>query len=352
MPDPIIDLRSDTVTRPTPGMRAAMQAAEVGDDVFDDDPTVHRLQDRVAALLGKEAALFVPSGTMSNQICVRCHTQPGDEILLDADCHIYNYEAGGPAVHSGVMCQALGGDYGILDVDQLEDKIRPDDVHCTRTRLVCLENTHNRGGGRIYPLDKIKAISEWARASGLAMHLDGARLWNAIVARGTPAAEWARHFDSVSVCFSKGLGAPVGSALAGPKAFVAKARRVRKLFGGGMRQAGILAAAALYALDHHLERLADDHRHAQIIAQAIADAPALLLDPPEVETNLIWFDVDPGWGTARDLAAALHERGVLVQASSLYRLRACTHLDVSAAQAERAADIMCKTIRVVKTSEV
>jgi threonine aldolase len=342
--DQPIDLRSDTVTRPTPGMRAAMQAAEVGDDVFGEDPTVNRLQERVAALLDKEAALFVPSGTMSNQICVRVHTQPGDELLCEASCHIYNYEAGGPAVLSGVTCRPIPGTCGILEVSQLEDKIRPDNEHQVRTRLVCLENTHNRGGGKIYPLEKIQAISSWARRQGLLLHLDGARLWNAVVATGIPPARWARYFDSVSVCFSKGLGAPVGSALAGSREFVQRARRIRKLLGGGMRQAGVLAAAALYALDHHLDRLAEDHRHAQILAQAIAETPGLRLDPPVVETNLVWFQVAPEWGTARDLAAALKERGVLVHVAGPQTLRACTHLDVSRAQVERAAAILQETV--------
>ncbi len=333
----MIDLRSDTVTRPTAGMRAAMQMAEVGDDVFGDDPTVNRLQERVAELLGKEAALFVPSGTMSNQICVNVHTRPGDELLCEAACHIYNHEAGGPAVLSGVTCRVLKSDHGILDVRQLEGKIRPDDEHYVRTRLICLENTHNRGGGRVYPIDKIEAIAKWARQHDLRMHLDGARLWNAMVATGIPAAAWARHFDSVSVCFSKGLGAPVGSALAGSCDFVAEARRVRKRFGGGMRQAGVLAAAVLYALDHHIERLADDHRHAQLIAQAVADTPGLRLQPPIVDTNLVWFEVDPELGTAHDIAAWLRERGILVFASG-QNARACTHLDVSGKDAERAAD--------------
>jgi threonine aldolase len=207
-----------------------------------------------------------------------------------------------------------------------------------RTRLVALENTHNRGGGRVYPLEKIRAISAWAHQHGLLMHLDGARLWNAMVATGIPAATWAQHFDSVSVCFSKGLGAPIGSALAGTREFVTQARRFRKLLGGGMRQAGIAAAAALYALDHHIERLAEDHRNARVIAQAIADTPGLHLDPPEVETNLIWFEVDPEVGTAKEIAASLKQRGILISAAGSYRLRACTHLDVSAAQAERAAE--------------
>jgi threonine aldolase len=344
MPDPIIDLRSDTVTRPTPGMWAAIRAAEVGDDVFGEDPTVNRLQERVAALLGKEAALYAPSGTMSNQIGVKVHTQPGDEVLCETTCHIYNNEAGGPAVLSGVMCRTLEGDYGVLDVGQLEDKVRPVNDHLVRTRLVCLENTHNRGGGRVYPLKKIEAIATWARRHGLRTHLDGARLWNAVVATGIPAAEWSRHFDSVSVCFSKGLGAPIGSALAGSKNLIVQARRIRKLFGGGMRQAGLAAAAALYALDHHVERLAEDHRNARVIARAVADTPGLRLDPPDVETNLVWFEVDPDLGTARDVEAALRGRGVLVHLAGQYTLRACTHLDVSAAQAERAAHVLCEAV--------
>jgi threonine aldolase len=339
MPD-LIDLRSDTVTRPTPAMRAAIQAAEVGDDVFNEDPSVHRLEERVAAVLGTEAALYVPSGTMSNQVAVKAHTQPGDELLCDVNCHIYNYESGGPAVLSGVTCRTIDGDYGVLDVGQLEDKVRPANDHLVRTRLVCLENTHNRGGGRVYPIEKIQAISEWARKYGLIMHLDGARLWNAVVATGIPAKEWARHFDSVSVCFSKGLGAPIGSALCGPREFIARARRIRKLFGGGMRQAGVAAAAALHALDNHVEPLADDHRNAQVIAQAVADTPGLRLDPPEVETNLIFFDVDRELGTAQSVAAAMKARGVLVLPTAPQRIRACTHLDVSAVQAERAADVV------------
>jgi threonine aldolase len=344
MHESIIDLRSDTVTRPTPGMRAAMSAAEVGDDVFGEDPTVNRLQERLAQLLGKEAALYVPSGTMSNQICVKLHTQPGDELLCEASCHIYNFEAGGPAVLSGVTCRVVAGDYGILDVTQLEDKIRPVNEHLVRTRLVCLENTHNRGGGRIYPLEKIQAISSWAHRHSLAMHLDGARLWNAIVATGVPAATWAAAFDTVSVCFSKGLGAPIGSALAGSREFIQRARHIRKLFGGGMRQAGVAAAAALYALDNHVARLAEDHDNAQILAQAIADSPGLRLEPPEVDTNLVWFEVEPELGTAKQLAAALKERGVLVHASGPRAVRACTHLDVSRRQAERAAEVIRQTV--------
>jgi threonine aldolase len=344
MPDSPIDLRSDTVTKPTAGMRAAMAAAEVGDDVMCEDPTVRRLEERVADMLGKEAALFVPSGTMSNQICVRCHTAPGDELLCDVGCHIYENEQGGAAVLSGVTCRTLEGDHGILDVTQLEDRIRPEtDCHQVRTRLICLENTHNRGGGRVYPLTKIQSISDWAHRHGLLMHLDGARLWNAVVATGIEARAWARPFDSVSVCFSKGLGAPVGSALVGSRDLVKKARRVRKLLGGGMRQAGVLAAAALYALEHHIDRLADDHRNARIIAAAIADTAGLCLDPPEVETNLIWVRVDPKFAQASDVVGALQQRGVLVQLSGPSIIRLSTHLDVSTADAERVADIISST---------
>ena len=292
MPERFIDLRSDTVTRPTPGMRAAIQAAEVGDDVFGEDPTVNRLQERVAALLGKEAALYVPSGTMSNQICIKTHTQPGDELLCEARCHIYNFEAGGPAVLSGVTCRTIEGDHGILELSQLEDKIRAQNDHLVRTRI----------------------------------------------ATGIAAAFWARHFDSVSVCFSKGLGAPIGSALAGTKEFITKARRVRKLFGGGMRQAGMAAAAALYALEHHIDRLAEDHRHAQVLAQAVADTPGLRLDPPEVETNIVFIEVERDFATAREVAATLKQHGILVQVVAAQTLRACLHLDVTAAQAEQAAE--------------
>ena len=344
MPERFIDLRSDTVTRPTPGMRAAIEAAEVGDDVFGEDPTVNRLQERVAALLGKEAALYVPSGTMSNQICIKTHTQPGDELLCEARCHIYNFEAGGPAVLSGVTCRTIEGDHGILELSQLEDKIRAQNDHLVRTRVVSLENTHNRGGGRIFPLEKIQAISEWAHKNGLVMHLDGARLWNAVVATGVAAALWARHFDSVSVCFSKGLGAPIGSALAGMKEFIAKARRVRKLFGGGMRQGGMAAAGALYAIEHHIDRLAQDHRHAQVLAQAVADTPGLRLDPPEVETNIVFIEVERDFATAREVAATLKQHGILIQVVAAQTLRACLHLDVTAAQAEQAAETIRRSV--------
>lgn len=336
----MIDLRSDTVTKPTPGMLAAMQAAAVGDDVYGEDPTINRLERVVADYLGKEAALFVPSGTMSNQIAIRLHCRPGEELICDSTSHVLLWEAGGPAALSGVTTRAIDGTFGILSPEQLDGKVRPKDMHSPQTKLVVLENTHNRGGGTCYTLDNVKAIYAWAKANGLAMHLDGARLWNAIVATGVPGKEWARYFDSISVCFSKGLGAPVGSALAGSKDFIDKARWVRKLFGGAMRQAGYLAAACLYAMDHHINRLADDHANAKLIAEAVAKVPGLKLTPPKVETNLVWIEVDPTWDTATNIVGRLKEQGILVSALGRTVIRACTHLNVTREECQRVADMI------------
>lgn len=333
----MIDLRSDTVTKPTPGMLAAMMAAAVGDDVYAEDPTVNELEARVADRFGKEAALFVPTGTMGNQIAVRVHCRPQDEILLEASSHVYLWEAGAPAALSGVTLRTIPGRYGILDVADLEPHLHPDDMHSVRSRLVSLENTHNRGGGVVYPLDKTAAVCAWARANGLATHLDGARLWNAEVASGVGPREWAKHFDTLSVCFSKGLGAPAGSALVGPKELIAHGRRVRKLFGGAMRQVGFLAAACLYAMDRHVARLAADHAHARFLADAVRDVPGLTLVPPQVETNLVWAEVSPELGTAKAVTARLKERGVLAAALGTTVIRLVTHLDVSRADCERAA---------------
>ncbi len=336
----MIDLRSDTVTKPTPGMLAAMLAAAVGDDVFGEDPTVNELERRTASMFGHEAGLFVPSGTMSNQIAVRVHCRPQDEILLETTSHICLWEAGGPAVLSGVTCRTIDGRFGLLDVADFEGKIRPDDMHSVRTRLVSLENTHNRGGGTVYSLDATRRITGWARANGLATHLDGARIWNAMAVTGVSAADWGRKFDTVSVCFSKGLGAPVGSALLGPKNLIAHGRRVRKLFGGAMRQVGLLAAACLYALDHHVGRTAEDHANAKLIADAVRDVPGLTLVPPEVHTNLVWFEVAPELGTAREVADRLKANGVLVAALGAKVIRAVTHLDVTREQCVRAAEVL------------
>jgi threonine aldolase len=333
----MIDLRSDTVTKPTPGMLAAMMAAAVGDDVFGEDPTIIELERRTAAMFGKEAGIFVPSGTMSNQIAVRIHCRPQDEILLETTSHICLWEAGGPAALSGVTCRTIDGHRGLLGDSDFADKIRPDDIHAVRTRLVCLENTHNRGGGTIYSLERVKTISAWARANSLAMHLDGARIWNAIAETKVPAQKWGEMFDTVSVCFSKGLGAPVGSALLGPKDLIVQARRIRKLFGGGMRQAGFLAAACLYALDHNIDRLVEDHANARLLADAVRDVPGLELVPSEVETNLVWFETSSSLGTAKAVAERLKASGVLVAALGKNVIRAVTHLDVSREQCVKSA---------------
>jgi threonine aldolase len=344
-----IDLRSDTVTRPTPGMRAAMAAAEVGDDVFGDDPTVKRLESRVADMLGKEAALYVPSGTMSNQICLRLHCQPGDEFLCETNCHILCYEQGAYAQLFGLAAQPIEGDHGVLHVEQLMGRIRPHNEHCVRTRLVCLENTHNRGAGRVQPYDDVAEICGWAAENGLARHLDGARLFNAVVASGISAADWASHFDTVSVCFSKGLGAPVGSALCGPADLIRQARRVRKALGGGMRQAGIIAAGALYALEHHVERLAEDHANARILAQTVRSTTGLKLDPETVDTNIVIFDIDEELGTAAAFSARLRDEGVWMYPIAPQRIRAVTHLDISRAQIEHAAQRLHEVAAAVQS---
>jgi threonine aldolase len=333
---PPIDLRSDTVTKPTPAMRAAMAAAEVGDDVAGEDPTVGALETRIAELLGTEAAVFVPSGTMSNQLAVRVHCSPGDEFLCDANCHIYNYEQGAYAQLFGVATQPVEGDFGVLRLEQLVDRIRPENDHSVRTRLVCLENTHNRGAGRVLPYDGVVEICRWAADNGLARHLDGARLFNATVATGIPLHDWARHFDTVSVCFSKGLGAPVGSALCGPEESIRRARRHRKALGGGMRQAGIIAAGALYALDHHIDRLAEDHEKARVLAEMIRETSGLTLDPDIVDTNSVIFKIAQALGTAAKFTAKLGEQGVLMYDIGRYRIRAVTHLDVSLEQVRQA----------------
>jgi threonine aldolase len=340
MSDSIIDLRSDTVTRPSLEMRAAMAAAEVGDDVLGEDPTVNLLQKKTAELLGKEAALFVPTGTMANQIAIGVHAAPGDELLCDPTAHVYVWEGGGISRLWGVTARTVPGDNGLLSVAHLEGKIRPDDGHYVRTRLVCLENTQNRGGGRVQPIEQVAKVSEWARSHGLAIHLDGARLMNAVVASGISATDWAKHFDTVSICFSKGLGTPVGSAIAGSVEQIRKAHRLRKVLGGGMRQAGILAAAALYALENNVHRLAEDHAYAKILEKAVVETPGLRLESGAVETNLVWIEVDPSLGTAQQIAARLKRSGVLVSALGPQILRACTHLDISREKAEWAAGLI------------
>jgi threonine aldolase len=338
----MIDLRSDTVTQPTPAMREAMARAEVGDDVFGDDPTVKELEAESATLLGKEAALYTPSGTMANQLAIRGHTEPGDEILVEANAHLYYYESGAPAALSGVMCRCLNGQRGIFTGADVEAALRPADQHFPRTRLVCIENTHNRGGGKIWSVKQIQEVTDTARRHGLLLHLDGARLWNASVATGIPECDYAAHFDTVSVCFSKGLGAPVGSALAGPKFFIEHVRRFRKMFGGGMRQAGIIAAGALFALCHQRARLAEDHANAKALAAGLAAVQGLEAAPAEVETNMVRVRV--GSMPAQQFADRLRAQGVLVLAVGPDTIRAVTNLMVSSADIQAAVAIITRVV--------
>lgn len=308
-------------------MRQAMASAEVGDDVYGEDPTVNRLQEVVAELLGKEAALFVPSGVMANQIALTLHTRPGDEVLLNRRSHIYNYETGAPGVLSGVQLAPIDSPEVLLTADQVEAALRPAMDVFPRSRLVCVENTLNKGGGRVYPLDRLRAIADVAQRHDMALHLDGARLWNAAAASGTPEREYAALADTVWVALSKGLGAPVGSVLAGPDALIAEARRYRKMFGGGMRQAGVLAAAGLYALEHHRPELAHDHAKAKRLANGLAALPAFRIDPATVATNIVLFDVVEG--AAAPVIERLRAEGVLVTPFGPATIRATTHRDVS-----------------------
>lgn len=341
-----IDLRSDTVTKPTSGMREAIARAVVGDDVLGDDPTVIELQERFAALTGKDAACFVPSSTMANQICIKALTQPGDEIIAHEGSHIINYEGGGPAVLSGCMIKALTGNRGQFTARQVEESIRPDDPHFPRTSLVSLENTHNRGGGSIWPIEEIRSVTSAARDRGLKTHLDGARLWNACVATGLSVRDYAEHFDTVSCCFSKGLGAPVGAVLACDKKTIHKVLRYRKLFGGGMRQSGLLAAACIYALEHHFKRLSDDHANARRFAEGIIKVPGLSLNaqhgtPAGVDTNIVLFELAEGVPIdAAALCKRAAEKGVLMFDTGPRRVRAVTSLEVDGAKVDRAAGII------------
>ena len=327
-----VDLRSDTVTRPTPEMLQAMFTAEVGDDVLGDDPNCNALEAEAAALTGMEAALFTPSGTMANQIAIRCWTQPGDEIILESDAHPYHYEAGGAAVISGVQTRLVQGERGLLDPETLFAAIRPYNIHFAQAALVLVENTANRGGGTVYPLSVLERIGEGCREQGLRVHMDGARVMNAVVASGKSLAEIVAPVDSVSICLSKGLGAPVGSILAGPKDMIFRARKVRKMLGGGMRQAGFIAAAGRYALKHHVVRLAQDHRRAQALA---AGLNALGLGTRPVETNMVYVKIPNAEAAAERLNAA----GVLCFALSDDAIRLVTHLDVDDAGIARAVQV-------------
>ena len=323
-------------------MRQAIAEAEVGDDVLGDDPTVGRLEKRVAEILGKEAAVFMPSGTMTNQAAIRLHTEPGDEIVMEANSHTYFYEAGGPAAISGVMCQLIRGQRGLFTAAQLGAVLRPHTVHFPTTKLVVVENTHNRGGGTIWPLEQIASVAKAGRDAGLRLHLDGARLWNATAATGIAEKDYARSFDTVSVCFSKGLGAPVGSALAGSAEMIERARRFRKMFGGGMRQAGIIAAGAMFAIEHNRQRLKEDHANAKRLAEGLAGLEGIEIEPDATETNIVFFDTT---GPAAELAAKMKEKNVLMMALGTNRIRAVTNLMVTEEMIEEAIETITSLCR-------
>ncbi|MCH8122514.1 MAG: aminotransferase class I/II-fold pyridoxal phosphate-dependent enzyme [Bacteroidetes bacterium] len=333
----MIDLRSDTVTKPSPGMLQAMVNAEVGDDVFGEDPTVKELQSEISALLGKEAGLFVPSGVMSNQLALRVHTNPGDEVILESGSHIANHESGAAGALAGVQLLSIKGSRGIIDPTEIENSIRTGYYWEPNPRLVCIENTHNQAGGVIYPLDTILETNEIVRERDLAFHLDGARLWNASIATGVSEAQYAAPFDSISVCLSKGLGAPIGSVLVGSSDFIAQAHRFRKMYGGGMRQVGILAAAGLFALRNQKDDLANDHARAKILAEGLSAIAAFSVDPTRVETNIVMFDVqDDSISALEKMKAA----GVLMVPFGPKTIRATTHRDVDDASIDEVLRIL------------
>jgi threonine aldolase len=342
-PDRVVDLRSDTVTKPGPAMRAAIASAEVDDDVLGHDPTTAELEKRVAALLGKEAALFVPSGTMANQICVRAHCAPGSEIVLDRDSHVLRFEAGAPQL-AGVGLHPLDGDHGFLDPDLVKRAIGPRNPHVPPTALVWGENTHNAAGGTVWPIDRLDAVAAVAHDTGIPFHLDGARIWNAAVASGEAPARIAACADTVTVGLAKGLGAPVGSLLAGRTSFVEQAWVIRKQLGGGMRQSGVLAAAGLYALDHHVERLGEDHSNARILAERLVDVPGIRIDLAATQSNIVVIDVE---GTGRNPAEIVRDaerRGVRIIEFGHTIVRAMTHLDVGRGDVLHAADVLAEVL--------
>ncbi|MBX5445857.1 GntG family PLP-dependent aldolase [Sphaerobacter sp.] len=337
----MIDLISDTATRPSPEMRRAMAEAPVGDEQLREDPTVNRLQEMVAELTGKEAALFLPSGTMCNAIGIKVHTNPGDKIVLERWAHPYTSEAGGPGLLAGVMTALIEGERGVFTPEQVEEAVQPQGgFHSAPATLLCLENTHNRGGGKVWPLETFQAVAETAHRLGMKVHLDGARLLNAVVASGIPAKVWSQHVDTVWIDLSKGLGCPIGAVLAGDRETMERARRYKHMFGGAMRQAGIIAAAGVYALEHNVERLAEDHANAKLLAAGLSEIPGIAINPAEVETNIVFFDVSGTGRSPQELYDGLIERGVRMGSPTATRWRAVTHLDVSRADIERAVEVM------------
>jgi threonine aldolase len=334
-----IDLRSDTVTKPSQGMRDAMMQAPLGDDVWGDDPTVNALQEKCASMFGKEAACFVPSGTMANQTAIRSNTQPGDEIIVHKESHIVHYEAGGAAALSGCAFALASGDRGFFTPNDVRSLFRADDDHFGMSKLVSLENTHNRGGGSIWPLQQVIDVCKSAHELGLKTHLDGARIWNAIVETGIDAETWAAPFDTVSACFSKGLGCPAGSIVVGDKQTIYRVKRARKMFGGTMRQSGILAGAALYAIENNLDLLQIDHNHAKMLVDGLATIDGVTSNRETTQTNLVFFDIDKMLGDGPTLCRKLWENGVLAESLDLQRIRYVTHLDVTESEIERAIQI-------------
>ena len=341
----MIDLRSDTVTKPTDEMRKAMARADVGDDVYGEDPTVNRLQDMAANMLGKRFALFVPSGTMANQLAIRSQAQPGQEIIVESKSHIVRYEQGAAGALAGVQLHWIYGERGVMSAEQVEAAIRPNDTHSVTTALICLENTHNAGGGTIYPLSTIERIRTIAVRHRIPMHLDGARLFNAVAATTLPPTVYAQHFETVSICLSKGLGAPVGSLLlSNDQQVIDRARRFRRMYGGAMRQAGIVAAAGIYALERHVARLKTDHEHAKKLARLLQQIPAIQIVPQHVETNIVIFDVIDEQRTPTELVAALKDHGVLINTLGGNTYRAVTHLNIAGKQIDEAAGIFAKVL--------
>jgi threonine aldolase len=340
----MIDLRSDTVTKPTVEMRKAMAEAEVGDDVYGEDPTVNRLEELAAEMFNKEAALFVASGTMGNQVSIMAHTQRGDEVILEADSHIFWYEAGAMSVLSGVMPHPIKGNNGAMDPEEVRRAIRPKDIHFPRTSLISIENTHNRSGGRVVPLENFKAIYEIAKQFDMNVHIDGARIFNAAIASNVPVKEYAKYADSLMFCLSKGLCAPVGSIVVGSKEFIERARKARKILGGGMRQAGVLAAAGIVALTKMVDRLREDHENAKFLAVKLRQI-GYMVNPEEVETNMVILRTDNLRVNAHQLLKAMKERGVLAVAFSDSSIRLVTHNDVSRNDILRALDVLEKLFR-------
>jgi threonine aldolase len=324
-----IDLRSDTVTRPSEKMREIISSAVVGDDVFGDDPTVNRLQNKVAGLFGKQAALYVPSGSMGNLVAIKTHTEPGDEIICQEDCHSLNYEAGSLGAIAGLVAHTFSGTRGVFTREQIEPFIKKKSLHTPPTRLIAIENTHNHAGGTIFPLEEIKKLRELADEHGIKMHLDGARIWNAHVATGIAFDEYGKYFDSIQCCFSKGLGAPIGSMVIGDSDFIDRARRFRKMFGGGMRQVGIIASAALYAVENNIPRMAEDHENARYLAENLATINGIDIDLDTVQTNIVIMDIAPSGKQVPDVLAALKEENILAVQFGNTRIRCVTHMDVN-----------------------